>query len=76
MFKFINTPIEQGLEVTARRLEKDSTLKKRTNLRVPDIMKLLQFTVTTTYFVFLGQLFVKKFGTAAHAFGNDAWTTH
>ena len=61
---FTNTPIEQALEVTARRLEKDSTLKKRTNLTVPDIMKLLQFTVTTTYFVFQGQLFVQKFGTA------------
>ena len=61
---FTNTPIEQALEVTARRLEKDSTLKKRTNLTVPDIMKLLQFTVTITYFAFQGQLFVQKFGTA------------
>jgi hypothetical protein len=61
---FTNTPIQHALEVTEVKLKQDKNLQKRTSLEVPDIMKLLHFTLTTTYFVFQGNLFVQKFGTA------------
>ena len=36
---FTNTPVDKTLEVVQRRLQEDTTLKKRTNLDVPDIME-------------------------------------
>ena len=40
------------------------TLKDRTDMKVKDVMMLLEFTLTTTYFLFDGQIFQQKFGTA------------
>ena len=61
---FTNTPIPQALEIIRERLTEDATLKKRTLLSVPDIMELLEFVLTTTYFTFRGQIYQQKFGTA------------
>ena len=59
-----NTPIDDTLYIIRKRLEEDSTLKLRTKLQVGDIMELLQFVVTTTYFSFRGIIYQQRFGTA------------
>ncbi|XP_053392037.1 uncharacterized protein LOC128554747 [Mercenaria mercenaria] len=61
---FTNTPIEKVLRVNEDRLKADQQLKKSTNLSVQDIMTLLKFILTTTYFTFRDQIYQKKFGTA------------
>ena len=42
----------------------DTSLKERTNLTPDDIIELLNFTQTTTYFTFRGKLYEQVFGTA------------
>ena len=61
---FTNTPIPQSIEIIKNRLQKDKSLKKRTLLAPDDIVELLNFVLTTTYFVFRGQVYQQKFGTA------------
>ena len=61
---FTNTPISKSLEIIEQRLQQDTTLKDRTDMEVKDVMMLLEFTLTTTYFLFDGQIFQQKFGTA------------
>ena len=61
---FTNTPINQSLEVVKDRLNKDSSLKDRTNLTPNDTIELLGFILTTTYFQFDGQVYRQKFGAA------------
>ena len=46
------------------RLETDIAWQPKTNLTVDDVMELLEFILTTTYFVFRGQIYSQKFGTA------------
>ncbi len=60
---FTNTPIPETLKIVQERLEKDTKLKQRTTLTVSDIMELLLFKATTTYFSFRGQIYQQKFGT-------------
>ncbi|KAI8479817.1 hypothetical protein Bbelb_424380 [Branchiostoma belcheri] len=61
---FTNTPIPETLGIIRRRLQGDKELKNRTNLEVEDIIELLSFIVTTTYFSFRGDIYQQKFGTA------------
>ena len=61
---FTNTPIPQSIEIISNKLKKDKTLKKRTLLTPEDIVELLEFVLTTTYFMFRGQVYQQKFGTA------------
>ena len=61
---FTNTPIPQSTEIISNKLKKDKTLKKRTLLAPEDIVELLEFVLTTTYFMFRGQVYQQKFGTA------------
>ncbi|XP_066300839.1 uncharacterized protein [Branchiostoma lanceolatum] len=61
---FTNTPIPETLDIIKRRLQADTDLKNRTNLTVDDIIELLTFIVTTTYFCFRGEIYQQKFGTA------------
>ncbi|XP_072046601.1 uncharacterized protein [Amphiura filiformis] len=61
---FTNTPIEKSLEVIKSRLEADKTLKKRTLLSVTDVLDLLRFVLTTTYFLFRGNIYKQRFGAA------------
>ncbi|XP_066289685.1 uncharacterized protein [Branchiostoma lanceolatum] len=61
---FTNTPIPETLDIIRRRLQEDRDLKNRTNLQVDDILELLSFIVTTTYFSFRGNIYQQKFGTA------------
>ena len=59
---FTNTPIDLALQVIRERLEED--LHTRTRLTVEDIMDLLKFIVTTTYFSFRGVIYQQMFGAA------------
>ena len=61
---FTNTPIDKTLEIIKTKLEKDNTLKNRTKLNTEDIMELLRFVLTTTYFTFRGVIYKQKFGAA------------
>ena len=61
---FTNTPISKALEVIRQRLVEDNTLKQRSKLSVDDVMEILEFVLTTTYFSFRGQIYQQKFGTA------------
>jgi len=61
---FTNTPISKSLEVIKTRLEMDNTWRSYTKLLVSDVMELLEFILTTTYFVFWDQFYAQKFGTA------------
>ena len=56
--------IPQTIDIINNRLKKDKTLKKRTFLAPEDLVELLEFVLTTTYFVFRGQVYQQKFGTA------------
>ncbi|XP_072047107.1 uncharacterized protein [Amphiura filiformis] len=61
---FTNVPIDECLDIIRERLEKDPDLKKRTLLEVEDIMSLMKFVLTTTYFTFRGTIYKQKFGAA------------
>jgi len=61
---FTNTPISEALEIICNQLENDKSVKDRTNLEIDDIMELLEFVVTTTYFTFRGVIYQQRFGTA------------
>ena len=61
---FTNTPITKTLDIVREYLEKDTTLKQRTRLSVEDVMELLEFVLTTTYFSFRGDIYKQKFGAA------------
>ena len=61
---FTNTPVEKALQVVEERLRSDNSWKDATCLEVEDVIELLEFTLTTTYFRFRGQIYRQKFGTA------------
>ena len=61
---FTNTPIDKCLDTIKDRLINDSTLKDTTRLAPDDIIELLKFVLTTTYFSFRGNLYRQIFGAA------------
>ena len=66
---FTNTPIDQVLQMVRRRLETENVLKTYNkdngfNLESEDVVKLLEFVLTTTYFTFRGKIYRQQFGTA------------
>jgi len=56
--------IPETLNYIRGELKNDVTLCNRTNLNVDDIMELLEFICSTTYFTFDGKIMKQKFGTA------------
>jgi len=61
---FTNTPVKESLEVRRERVQCYPEWRYTTLLEVDDIMELLEFILTTTYFCFNGQIYRQKFGTA------------
>ena len=55
-------PIQEAMNIICERLEEDTTLAKRMNLSANNIIQLLQFTMSTTYFSFKGKLYEQTFG--------------
>ncbi len=61
---FGNVKVKRALSVARKRLENDKTLKERTDMTVDQIMDLLEFCLSNTYFVFHGVYYRQKFGAA------------
>ena len=61
---FTNTPVELTLKIIREKLEQDPNLGKRTRLTVGDIMELVEFILTTTYFSSKGNIYQQKKGVA------------
>ena len=66
---FTNTPIDQVLQIVKTRLDKESILRdynkeNGTKLESDDVVQLLDFILTTTYFTFRGKIYRQLFGTA------------
>ena len=53
---FTNTPIPETLNYIRDKRKNDVTLCNRTNLNADDIMELLEFICSTTYFTFDGKI--------------------
>ena len=49
---FINVPIKEALIIIGKRLRADKNLHRRMNLTTEDIMELLEFVLSTTYFYY------------------------
>lgn len=60
---FTNVPLQETLKVIEDRLKLDQSLKDRTILTVSDIMDLLRFVTSMTYFSFQDQIYEQQFGT-------------
>ena len=54
---FTNVPIQVAMDVIRYRLVKNKTLSKHTDLSADDIISLLKFIMSVTYFQFEGQLY-------------------
>ena len=61
---FTKTPVEATLTIVQDRLSKDRTLRKRTKLTVADIMTLLRFVATSTYFQYNNTIYKQTEGFA------------
>ena len=66
---FTNTPIDQVLDIVQRRLENEDVLKVYNrdtgfNLTSGDVVLILDFMLSTTYFTFRGKIYLQLFGTA------------
>ena len=59
---FTNVPLDQTMLVIRNRLDSDNTLRERTNFLTEDIMSLLEFVLSTTYFQFDGSFYQQVFG--------------
>ena len=61
---FTNVPVGEALDVIHEKLIADDTLAERTALSPPQITKLLQICLRTTYFLYQEQYYEQKDGTA------------
>ena len=61
---FTNVPIPEAMKIIRQNLMDDNDLKNRTNLSVDDVMSLLEFVMSTTYFTFRGKIYEQVYGTA------------
>ena len=61
---FTSIPVKSALEVTKKKLEQDKELYQRTPMSIQDILDLLEFCLYNTYFLFQGQYYEQKQGTA------------
>ncbi|XP_072023340.1 uncharacterized protein [Amphiura filiformis] len=61
---FTSVPVEEALDIIQPRLENDTTLHERTNLNPSQIVDLLRFVLTTTYFTFQDQIYQQIEGAA------------
>ena len=61
---FTNTPVDKTMEIIRQKLKNDKTLRLRTRLSVDDLMELVEFILTTTYFTCKGNIYQQKKGVA------------
>ena len=61
---FTSVPVEGAIEVVTDLLKKDTNWKSRTHLNETQVICLLEFCLTTTYFKFRGQIYQQDHGCA------------
>ena len=61
---FTSVPIKPAINTIKKLLEEDPELHKRTSLSVKNITSLLEFCLTSTYFIFQGRYFEQQEGAA------------
>ena len=61
---YTSIPVADAIEVIKRRLEQDTGLPRRTTWPSENILKLLEFCLVNTYFLFNGQFFEQTKGAA------------
>ncbi|XP_072014982.1 uncharacterized protein [Amphiura filiformis] len=66
---FTCTPISRVLDIVKERLQRESWLKEYNkssgfNLATEDVVELLEFILSTTYFTFRGKIYRQRFGAA------------
>ena len=61
---FTSVPVDQALNVIERKLRQDLTLPDRSELNVDQLIQLLEYCLTTTYFVYKGEFYQQVHGAA------------
>ena len=61
---FTSVPIEPAIEIIKQHLENDKELHQRTSMSVHYIIKLLEFCLKNTHFVFQGRFYEQTEGAA------------
>ena len=61
---FTSVPIRPGIDTIKKLLEEDPELQKRTTLSVTNIIRLLEYCLTSTYFIFQGRFYEQQDGAA------------
>ena len=61
---YTSIPVADAIEAITRRLEQDTGLPRRTTWSSENILKLLEFCLVNTYFLFNGQFFEQMKGAA------------
>ena len=61
---FTSVPVDRALEVITERLHEDDTLTSRTEIIIPQIVELLDFCLSTTYFIYDGAYYQQTHGAA------------
>ena len=59
---FTSVPIKSAINTIKKLLEEDPELHKRTSLSVENITRLLEYCLTSTYFIFQGRFFEQQEG--------------
>ena len=61
---FTSVPIQPSIQIVKQRLQQDTTLPQRTCMSIPQIITLLEFCLTNTYFLFQGKYYEQVQGAA------------
>ena len=61
---FTSVPITKAITIIKQLLEQDQELQQRTSLSIENILSLLEFCITSTYFSFQGKFFEQLEGAA------------
>ena len=61
---FTSVPIKPAINTIKKLLEEDPELQKRTTLSVTNIIRLLEYCLTSTYFIFQGRFYEQQEGAA------------
>ena len=72
---FTSVPIQPSIDIITKPLEKDPSLKNRTNMHIRQITSLLEFCLRSTYFTFQNKYYEQIEGTAMGSPISLLWQT-
>ena len=61
---FTSVPVHPAIQIVQNRLQQDNTLPQRTAMSIPQIISLLEFCLTQTYYLFQGKYYKQTQGEA------------